>query len=115
MVLPKGVTRMVFVALSRVLRLRLSAPEANLDGGICLGWASAYGALVLAMDRMLVPLLPPLRSGGMMASGAILTAHASSPTNMFLGVWLMGCGISSKLKVELEPVYKASAWLAMAY
>ena len=51
----------------------------------------------------------------MMASGAILTAHASSPTNMFLGVWLMGYGISSKLKVVLEPVYKASAWLAMAH
>ena len=26
----------------------------------------------------------------------------------------MSCGISSKLKVELEPVYKESAWLAIA-
>ena len=104
---------MLFVALSRVLRL--SAPEADFDGGARLGWASAYGALVLAMDRMLVPLLPPLRSGGMMASGAIVTVHTSSLTKVFLGVWLMGCGISSKLKVELEPVYKANAWLAMAH
>ena len=52
MVLPKGVTRMVFVALSRVLRLL--APKGDLDGGTHLGWASAYGALVLAMDRTLV-------------------------------------------------------------
>ena len=33
---------------------------------------------------------------------------------MFSGVGVTGYGISSKLKVELEPVYKASAWLAMA-
>jgi len=57
----------------------------------------------------------PLRSGGMMASGAIVIAHASSLTKVFSGVWLMGCGISSKLKVELEPVYIASAWLSMAH
>ena len=69
---------MLFVALSRVLRL--SAPEADFDGGARLGWASAYGALVLAMDRMLVPPLAPLRSGGMTASRAIVTACASSLT-----------------------------------
>ena len=69
-----------FVALSEVLRLRLSAPEADLDGGARLGWASAYGTLVLAMDRMLMPPLAPLRSGGMMARGAIITTRASSLT-----------------------------------
>ena len=80
MVLPKGVTWTLFVAPSEVLRLRLSALEANLDGGARLGWASTYGALVLAVDRMLMPPLAPLRSGGMTASGAIVTARASSLT-----------------------------------
>ena len=70
--------------------------------------------LVLAVDRTLVPPLTLLRSGGMTASGAIMTTHASSLTKVFSGVWLMSCGISSKLKVELEPVYKESAWLAIA-
>jgi len=78
--MPEGVTRMLFVALSEVLHLRLSAPEANLDGGARLGWALAYGALVLAMDRMLVPPLAPLWSRGITASGAIVTACASSLT-----------------------------------
>jgi len=67
------------------------------------------------MDRTLMHLVALLRIGGMMASGAIVTTHASSLIKVFLGVWLMGCGISSKLKVVLEPVYKASAWLAMAH
>ena len=49
-----------------------------------------------------------------MASGAIVIVHASSQTKVFSGVGLMGHGISSKLKVELEPVYKASAWLVIA-
>ena len=111
--LSEGVTRTLFVALSGVLRL--SAPEADFDGGTHLGWASACGTLVLAMDQTLVPLLALLWRGGMMASGAIVTTHASSLTKVFSGVWLMGCGISSKLKVELEPMYKASAWLAMAH
>ena len=111
--LPKGVTRTLFIALFGVLRL--SAPEADFDGGTRLGWASACGTLVLAMDHTLVPLLAPLWRGGMMASGAIVTTHASSLTKVFLGVWLMGYGISSKLKVELEPVYIASAWLSMAH
>ena len=97
--LPEGVTRTLFVAFSGVLCL--SAPEADLDRGAHLGWASACGALVLAVDHTLVPRLVPLRNGGMMASGAITTAHVSSLTKVFLGVWLMGYGISSKLKVEL--------------
>lgn len=80
MVLPQGVTWMLFVALSGVLRLRLSAPEADLDGGTHLGWASACGALVLAVDHTLVPPLAPLRSRGMTASGAVVTARASSHT-----------------------------------
>jgi hypothetical protein len=71
---------MLFVALFRVLRLRLSAPEADLIGGTRLGWASAYGTLVLAVDHTLVPLLAPLRSGGMTASRVIVTARASSLT-----------------------------------
>ena len=66
--LREGITRTLFVALFRVLRL--SAPKADLNGGARLGWASAYGTLVLAMDRMLLPLLAPLRSKGMMASRA---------------------------------------------
>ena len=71
---------MLFVALSEVLRLRLLAPKADLDGCAHLGWALACGALVLAMDRTLIPPLAPLWSRGMMASGAIVTAHASSLT-----------------------------------
>ena len=55
MVLPKGVTWTLFVALSGVLRLRLLAPEADLDRGTHLDWVSACGALVLAMDRTLMP------------------------------------------------------------
>ena len=80
MVLPVGVTRTLFVALSEVLCLRLSAPEADLDRGANLGWASAYGALVLAVDHTLVPPLALLRSGGMTGSGAIVTVCASSLT-----------------------------------
>ena len=34
---------------------------------------------------------------------------------MFFGVGVTGCEISSKLKVELELVYKASALLALAH
>ena len=77
---------MLFVALSRVLRLRLSAPEANLDGGTHLGWVSACGTLVLAVDRTLMPPLALLRSGGMVASEAIITTRASSLT------WCFGVG-----------------------
>ena len=43
-----------------------------------------------------------------------MTALASSLTNVFSETRLMACGISSKLKVELEPVYRASALSAMA-
>ena len=43
-----------------------------------------------------------------------MIALASSLTNVFSQTGLMACGISSKLKVELEPVYIASALLAMA-
>ena len=50
----------------------------------------------------------------MTTSGTIMTALASSLTNVFSETRLMACGISSKLKVELEPVYRASALLAMA-
>ena len=114
MVLPEGVTQTLFVAPSKVLRLRLLAPEADIDVDAHLCWVLACGALVLAMDRKLVPPLAPLRGGGMTASGAIMTTHASSLTKVFSGVGLMGCGISSKLKVGLEPVYKASAWLVIA-
>ena len=78
--LPEGVTQTLFVVLFGVLLLWLSAPEADLDRGTNLGWASAYGALVLAVDHTLVPPLAMLRSGGMMASGAIVTARASSLT-----------------------------------
>ena len=115
MVLPKGVTRTLFVALSKVLCLRLLALEADLDGGTRLGWASAYGTLVQAMDCTLIPPLALQRSGGVTASGAILTAHASSLTQVFLGVGLTGYGISPRLKVELEPVYRVSSLLAMAH
>ena len=69
---------MLFVALSGVLRL--SALEADLDRGARLGWASACGALVLDVDRTLVPALALLRSGGMIASGAIVIVRASSLT-----------------------------------
>jgi hypothetical protein len=78
MVLHEGVTQTLFVALSRVLRL--SAPEADLDEGARLGWVSTYGTLVLAVDYTLVPPLALLRSGGMIASGAIVTVRASSLT-----------------------------------
>jgi hypothetical protein len=78
MVLHEGVTRTLFVALSRVLRL--SAPEADLDEGARLGWALTYGTLVLAVDRTLVPPLALLRSGGMIASEAIVTMCASPLT-----------------------------------
>ena len=50
----------------------------------------------------------------MTASGAIVTARASFLTKVFSGAGFPGCGISSKLKVELEPMYKASALSAMA-
>ena len=80
MVLPEDVTRTLFVAPSEVLHLRLSALEADLDGGASLGWALAYGTLVLAVDRTLVLSLAPLWSGGMTAGGAIVTTRASSLT-----------------------------------
>ena len=66
------------------------------------------------MDRTLIPPLALLKSGVMTTSGAIMIALASSLTNVFSQTGLMACGISSKLKVELEPVYIASALLAMA-
>ena len=50
----------------------------------------------------------------MTASGAIMTTRASSLTKVFSIAGLTGYGISSKLKVELEPMYKASALSAMA-
>jgi len=34
---------------------------------------------------------------------------------VFLGVGLMSYGISPRLKLELEPVYRASTLLAMAH
>ena len=43
-----------------------------------------------------------------------MIALASSLTNVFSQTGLMACGISSKLKVELEPVYRASALSSMA-
>lgn len=49
-----------------------------------------------------------------MASGAIMTALASSLTKVFLETGFVACGIPSRLKVELEPVYRASALSAMA-
>ena len=49
-----------------------------------------------------------------MASEAIMIAFASSLTKVFSGTRLMAYGISSKLYVELEPVYSASVLSAMA-
>jgi len=77
--------------------LRLSAAKADLDGGARLGWAPSYGALVLVVDRTLVPPLAPLKSGGMTISGAVVTTLASSLTKVFSGTGLMACGIPSKL------------------
>ena len=94
--------------------MRLSAPEVDLDGGARLSWAPSCGDLVLVVDRTLMPPLASLKSGGMTASEAIVTALASSLTKVFSGTGLVACGISSKLKVELKLVYRASALLAMA-
>ena len=80
-----------------VFLLRLSSPKANLDGGAHLGWAPSRGALVLVVDHTLVPPLSSLKSGGMTASGAIMTTLASSLTKVFSGMGLMACGIPSKL------------------
>ena len=60
MVLPEDVTRTLFVAPSEVLHLRLSALEADLDGGTSLGWALAYGTLVLAVDAHSCHRLPAI-------------------------------------------------------
>ena len=95
------------VALSRVFLFRLSALEADLDGGAHLGWAPSCYTLVLAVDRTLIPPLAPLKSGVMTTSGAIMTALASSLTKVFSKTRFMACGTPSKLKVELEPVYRA--------
>jgi hypothetical protein len=70
--------------------------------------------LDLAIDLRLVPPLAPLWSGGMMEIGAMVMARASSLTYVLSGDELMGCGISPKLNVELEPVYRASSLLVIA-
>ena len=77
--------------------MRLSVPEDDFNGGARLGWAPPCGALVLAVDYTLVPPLAPLKGGGMMASGTIMTVFASSLTKVFSGTGLMACGIPSKL------------------
>ena len=61
-----------------------------------------------------MPPLAPLRSGGMITSGAIVTTLTSSLTKVFSETRFMACGTPSKLKVELELSYRESALLAMA-
>ena len=67
--------------------MRPTAPEDDFDGG----------ALVLAVDFTLVPLVAPLMGGGKMASGAIMMAFASSLTNVLSRTRSMECGTPSKL------------------
>ena len=76
----------------------------NFDRGAFLGLAPPCGALVCAMDFRLAPPLVPLFGGGIMASGVIVIAFASSLTKVLSGTKLMERGTPSKLYVELEPM-----------
>lgn len=70
--------------------------------------------MVLAIDFRLVPMLMQLLGRGMITSGSMVSAFSSSVKYSLDGrSWLAGEGTPSRAKVELEPVYKASAWPAM--